>query len=118
MSNQKDYPLLFKSEEDIKRENRKRYEKARKVAKNLAKLLKEKYNAKVVWIFGSLNDPDRFNEWSDIDLAVQGVDPERFYAAVGAVTDLYDEFKIDLLDLDDCKDSILETVKREGKRYE
>ena len=109
-----DYPLLF-SEEKHKQENlRQRYEEALSVAKEAAALLKREYGAENVWIFGSLTDFDHFNKWSDVDLAVQGVPDERFYAAVTAVTDLVTDFEVDLIDIDDCKESLKKAVEHKG----
>lgn len=65
-------------------------------------------------VFGSLVDRSRFNRWSDIDLAVLGIPAARFYAAVGAVTRLITDFKVDLVDIDDCKESISKAIIREG----
>lgn len=110
-----DYPLLFIDEEDEQRELERRYKKALAAAEEAARLLKEDYGAKKVWIFGSLTDQDRFNKWSDIDLAVQGVPSDRFYSAVGAVTGLISDFKVDLIDIDNCKDSLAKAVESEGQ---
>jgi len=47
-------------------------------------------------------------------LAVSGIPDERFYAAVGAVTRTVERYKVDLLDLDDCKAGFKKTVERDG----
>jgi len=51
---------------------------------------------------------------SDIDLAVSGIPAEKIYAAVGAVTGAVRDFKVDVLDLDDCKAYFKKTIEREG----
>ncbi len=40
-----------------------------------------------------------FTPWSDVDLAVWDVPDDKFYAAVGAVTGLDTDFKVDLVDV-------------------
>lgn len=116
LESKKKYPLLFSdNQDDQDREQiRERYERAWEEAKKAACLLKEKYGAKKVIVFGSLVDLSRFNRWSDIDLAVSGIPAARFYAAVGAVTRLITDFKVDLVDIYDCKESISKAIIREG----
>ncbi|MCK8824314.1 nucleotidyltransferase family protein [Fuchsiella alkaliacetigena] len=114
MSGDEEYPLLFADEEEEQRKLEQRYQRALTAARKAAELLKEEYGAEQVWIFGSLAEQERFNKWSDIDLAARGIAPEKFYAAVGAVTGLVEEFKVDLIDIDDCKESLAETVENEG----
>lgn len=41
------------------------------------------YGAKRLWLFGSMLDPDPAVKPNDIDLAVEGVAPEKFYSFYG-----------------------------------
>jgi predicted nucleotidyltransferase len=52
--------------------------------------------------------------WFDIDLAVWGLPENRFYAAVGAITCLTSNFKIDLVDATDCRESLKKSIELEG----
>lgn len=54
--------------------------KARREAQCAAQLLAEHYGVRRVTLFGSLLG-DRFKQGSDIDLAVEGLDPARFFRA-------------------------------------
>lgn len=109
------YPLTFKRDvSSIDPSLPKRYEDAWEVAKIAAAILKENYGANKVVVFGSLADRSSFTLWSDIDLAVWGVPDETFYAAVGAVTSLSAEFKIDLVDVLGCHASIRKEIKIKG----
>lgn len=111
----KKYPLTFRGEtirQDVFLSER--YENAWEVAEKAARILKEDYGAKKVIAFGSITKRSSFTHWSDIDLAVWGVPDEIFYAAVGAVTGLTVEFKIDLIDVSGCKDSVRNAVETEG----
>ena len=92
----------------------KRYENAWAIAEKAAQILKEKYGAQKVVAFGSLAKRSFFTHWSDIDLAVWGVPDEVFYAAVGFVTGLTMEFKIDLIDARGCQDSLRGAIEIEG----
>ena len=44
-----------------------------KMARIASNILKEKYGAKKVVLFGSLANEKRFTPWSDIDLSVSGL---------------------------------------------
>lgn len=93
------YPLTFtedKSKTDASLSTR--FKDAWVIARVAAKVLKENYGATRVVVFGSLTNSASFTRWSDIGLAVWDVPDDRFYAAVGAVTGLTSDFKIDLVD--------------------
>jgi len=91
-----------------------RYQEAWKLAKRAAALLKENFGAGKVVVFGSLTKRLWFTRWSDIDLAAWGIPDEQFYAAVGAVTALSADFKIDLIDVNECRDSLRKAIEAEG----
>lgn len=60
----------------------------------LAACLRERYGATRIILFGSLAQ-GRFHEDSDIDLAVAGIEPGRFFFALGELLPL-SPFPIDL----------------------
>lgn len=91
-----------------------RWEKAHRVAEEAAKLLREEFGAEKVLLFGSLVRRPWFTAWSDIDLAVWGVPPDRFFAAVGAVTGLSSDFQIDLVDPESCSPVLRSVIERDG----
>ena len=91
-----------------------RREKALKVAKEAATLLRQKFGAQKIVFFGSLTNEDAFSAWSDIDLAAWGIPPEKFYSAVAAITGLSPLFKIDLVEPDNCREAIKEVIYRKG----
>jgi predicted nucleotidyltransferase len=93
----------------------KRRRRALAVARKAAKLLKSEFDATEVILFGSLARRGCFTRWSDIDLAAKGIPPLRFYEAVGVVIGLSAEFKIDLIDLNDCSASMRANIAAEGK---
>jgi len=110
------YPLTFIDDIDDFSPPRiaDRYQKAWKLAKEAAAILKESFGAKKVVVFGSLTRRSWFNRWSDVDLAVWGIPDHRFYAAVGWVTGLSTDLKIDLVDAESCPDFLRRTVENEG----
>lgn len=108
------YPLAFMNDLRPDSTMDMRYEEAWKLAKKAASLLKERFGAKKVAVFGSLTDRSRFTRWSDVDLAAWGIPDNRFYAAVGAVTGLSADFMVDLVDAEDCPERIQRSIKSEG----
>lgn len=93
--------------------NRRR--RAIQTARKAAEILYRDFGAKAVILFGSLARRGGFTPWSDIDLAAQGIPPARFYEAVGIVTGISVEFRIDLVDVESCAPSLQKKIETEGK---
>ncbi|HHY96365.1 MAG TPA: nucleotidyltransferase domain-containing protein [Firmicutes bacterium] len=109
------YPLTFADDQTpFTTSLRTRYRRAWRIARKAGWLLKHKYGAQKVVVFGSLTDPSRFGSWSDIDLAAWGIPDSRFYAAVGTVTGLSNEFKVDLVDAETCRAPLRKAIDDEG----
>jgi uncharacterized protein len=110
----KRYPLLFSETENSGPLQTELYQSAWQEARKACAILKNEFGAGKVLVFGSLTDPSSFDENSDIDLAVLGIPDEKFYAAVGAVTNLVRNFKIDLVDIADCKEYLKKEIEKDG----
>lgn len=111
----KEYRKCLKKREEKKKEYLlQRYQEAWSVAKKASKLLYDRYHAKKVAVFGSLKDTLYFNEWSDIDLAVWSIPPEMYFKAVAEIISLSSKFKIDIVDPEDCNDSLRKVIEKEG----
>ena len=93
----------------------KRRRRAMMAARKAADLLRREFGANEVFLFGSLARRGEFTLWSDVDLAAFGIPPSRFFEAVGAVTGLISEFKLDLIEIETCPDSLREAIETEGK---
>ena len=70
----------------------------RELVERAAKVLRDA-GANEVYLFGSARGGD-LREGSDIDLAVAGLPPERFFQAMGQVADIL-QCRLDLVDLDE-----------------
>ncbi|WP_448591074.1 nucleotidyltransferase family protein [Thermoflexus hugenholtzii] len=101
------------AEEEARRARRQ--ERAWAVARAAARLLKEHFGARRVRAFGSLPTP-WFRERSDIDLAVEGVPPERLGEAEAALAELAPDFRVDLVPLEALRDAprLLRRIEEEG----
>ena len=91
-----------------------RRERAWRVARAAAKVLREQFGATRVVAFGSLAHRDGFTLWSDLDLAAWGIAPGAFYRAVAVVTGISPEFKVDLVAPEDCQPTFRHVIEREG----
>jgi len=93
---------------------RARMKKAWKLARKAAKVLREKYHAERVAVFGSLLHETRFTPWSDVDIAAWGLPPEQTFRAIGAVMDLDPSLEINLVDVNACSPSLLKAIEQEA----
>jgi predicted nucleotidyltransferase len=86
---------------------------ARKLANKLATELRQQFGAQRVVLFGSLAR-EELTAHSDIDLAVWGIPPEKFYSAVAFVTGASISWSVDLVDGEDCSPALLQSIETEG----
>jgi len=86
---------------------------ARGVAVSIAKELKSRFGAKKVALFGSLARGE-FDRWSDIDLVAWGIPAAEFYRAVAFATGFSGDWRVDLVDAEDCSPSLRAVLEREG----
>lgn len=108
---QRSYRLGIQTDEDMAAE---RWERAWQVARRATELLRERFGATRVMVFGSLAHRAWFTPWSDIDLAAWGIPPDAFYRAVALVSGLSQEFEIDLVGMEDCRPALRRGIEREG----
>jgi predicted nucleotidyltransferase len=92
-----------------------RYRRAWQLAREAATLLREQFGATRVRVFGSLTHIDRFTAWSDVDLAVWGLEGTDYFAAVAKMQDLDQDIGIDLVAVPHCSPSLLKQILEEGK---
>ena len=94
----------------------KRGQRAWKIAQAASKVLKNKYGATRVILFGSLVKGSRFTPWSDVDLSVSGLPPGSYYKAAGEIMDMgmAKGIRIDVLDPVDCLKTMRNRIRQEG----
>lgn len=86
---------------------------ARAAARDLARLLADEFGASQVWLFGSLawGEPDLD---ADIDLAVTGLDPDAYFAALGRLL-CAAPFSVDLVCLQEAPEALRTRILRDGE---
>jgi predicted nucleotidyltransferase len=82
-------------------------------AREVAALLRDRFDAQRVVAFGSLVRPGLFSERSDVDLAVSGIPPRAFFKAWAAAADVC-PCELDLVDLADCSEALRRLIEEEG----
>lgn len=97
-----------------KKEINQRREKAWQIARQAARLLRERFHVSRVVVFGSLAREEGFTRWSDVDIAAWGIVPEDTFRAIGAVMDLETEIPVNLVDVNTARPSLLAVIEREG----
>ena len=83
-------------------------------AREAAALLRGRFGAERVAVFGSLVHEGAFTEWSDVDIAVWGLRPEDTFRALGAVMDLSAEIELSMVDMAMCRPTIAAVIERVG----
>lgn len=91
-----------------------RFDRAWETARCGAALLRSKFQAEKVVVFGSLTNRELFHIRSDIDLAVWGLSDEQYFRALGILLDSSPEFLVDLVPFADASDSLCKAIEDEG----
>lgn len=69
------------------------------------------YKIERAYLFGSLTKPGRFHPKSDVDIAVERIDPLRFFEAMSEFFNRLGR-EVDLVELDKCH--FADKIRREG----
>jgi predicted nucleotidyltransferase len=90
-----------------------RSERLRGLLPEAAKVLRERYHATDVRLFGSLATGS-FGERSDVDLAVSRLPRTRYFAALADLMELFGT-PVDLVRLEEAPSSLRERIRAEGE---
>lgn len=91
-----------------------RKQKAWSLARQAAELLRKKYHATRVVVFGSLPADELFTAWSDVDVAAWGIPVDQTFRAIADVLWLSTEIEVNLVDVDTCSPNLLGVIERTG----
>jgi predicted nucleotidyltransferase len=89
-------------------------QEAWQVARRAAQMLRQRFHATRVVVFGSLIHEGCFTPWSDVDIAAWGIPAEETFRAIGAVMDLDRELSVNLVDINTSRPSLTEVIEKEG----
>jgi uncharacterized protein len=98
------------------RENIEIEERARTLSqvRELATMLKEKFGAKRVVLFGSMAHEDWYTPDSDIDIAVEGLSPEDYWRAWEELEDKIRDRPVDLIEIESASEPLKKSIDRYG----
>lgn len=88
-------------------------EAARAEAKRLAQILADEFGVKRVYLFGSFAWGFETRPDSDIDLAVEGLPPEKFFKAYGRLENTT-RYAFDLVPLEQARSRLRERILKSG----
>ena len=83
-------------------------------ARAATQILKEEFGVEAVYLFGSLLEPEAVHPASDIDLAVAGLDSQRYYEALGELLCRTKDFSVDLVRLEEAQPSLAKHILQSG----
>jgi predicted nucleotidyltransferase len=102
--------------ENAERESlRLRRRRAWSAARRAASLLKRTFGARRTWVFGSLAHRARYHAASDIDLAVEGLQPGAVWRAWAAVDKSAPGFQVDLVEIETALPALRKSILVQGK---
>lgn len=89
---------------------------AKAAAEKCARFLAATYKVQRVWLFGSLVQLDRVHQGTDIDLAVEGLAPADYFAALADMYGLVEPgIEIDLIPIESAQPLIRHHILAEGQ---
>ncbi len=89
-------------------------ERALVIVRKAADLLKQKYGATRVVLFGSLAHGLWFTPRSDIDIYSEGITVDAFLEAEAAIQAIDRSFKMDLVEPQECSPELRKRIEQEG----
>jgi predicted nucleotidyltransferase len=95
--------------------NERRFEQATRDCEAIISMIKERYNPKRIYQWGSLLNKAKFDEMSDIDIAVEGLgSAEKFFALYGDAEKMTD-FSLDLVELEKVHPLDMDSIRLHGR---
>jgi predicted nucleotidyltransferase len=95
--------------------NAKLFAKAKKDQTAILKMIAQKYRPLRIYVWGSLLHKKNFRQYSDIDIALEGItDAKSFFALVGEAMALTD-FPVDIVQMEKIEPEFAELIRLKGK---
>jgi predicted nucleotidyltransferase len=110
-----EYFVGLRRREAEKRQQRlDRHARAQKAIRTAAKVLRKRFDATRVRAFGSVLHAESFHLRSDIDIAVEGINPLLLLKAWCAISSAAPGFEFDLITPEECRSEVWAYVESEG----
>jgi predicted nucleotidyltransferase len=106
--------ITMRYEAELQRNCQLFYDATRDCA-TIVRLLEQKYHPYKIYQWGSLLNPARFNEHSDIDLAIEGItNAEIFFSLLGDAMKLT-RFSLDIVQIEKIEPEFADSIRQSGK---
>jgi predicted nucleotidyltransferase len=105
---------LWRREAELQEQLRQRTERAWVAARAAAAMLRERYGATRVVLYGSLAR-GHFTLWSDVDIAAWGISEDDCYAAVFDVLGVTEEIEVNLALIQHVRPEVLASIERDAE---
>ena len=105
---------LRRREAEKLRQRLDRHTRAQKAVRTADEVLRKRFDATRVRTFGSVLHPESFHLRSDIDIAVEGIDPLLLIKDWCAISSAAPGFELDLITPDECRPEVWAYVESEG----
>ncbi|MEW5814840.1 MAG: nucleotidyltransferase domain-containing protein [Spirochaetota bacterium] len=91
------------------------FSKSKEAAKKAAQILVEEFGAERVYLIGSLLREDAFTEFSDVDIAVSGLNTEKYFKALSLIWGLFPKgVELDIIPMEDADEYLKSKILTEG----
>ncbi len=91
------------------------YKKAKKESEDIIEIIKNSFSVKRIYQWGSILSPERFDENSDIDIAIEGLDSVEDFFKLYGIALKKTSFPLDLIEMEKIdklnRNSIIENGK-------
>jgi len=91
------------------------YAKAVNDFERIVKMLIEKYNPQRIYQWGSLLHSEHFTDFSDIDIAVEGINDAETFFALTTEADEMTDFQLDIIQIEKIHILHKEMILKKGK---
>jgi predicted nucleotidyltransferase len=95
--------------------NTERWELADADCRKIVAMIIERYRPLRIYQWGSLLNREMFREWSDIDIAVEGIPGPEVFSSLYGDADRMTNFPLDLVEMERVHPLHAETIRTRGK---
>jgi predicted nucleotidyltransferase len=81
----------------------------------ILRMIVDEFHPDRVYQWGSLLRPDRFRDYSDIDVAVEGITGAHAYFTMIGKAQAMTDFPVDIVQLEKIEPEFAESIRRDGK---
>ena len=105
---------LKKRREEAAKERERLFNKAYADCKAIIKMIIERFNPERIYQWGSLLDKKMFTDYSDIDIALEGMRSIEDMVELERIAERMTEFPLDIVELEKVPSAYADTIRSKG----